>query len=192
MPMNTKNDSRSKLVFYLQEDAKANKCDKPFFALLMDYLYYRSENVLVYRYLWHLRHTEYYSNRRSIWQKLLHTYHKRKLSRLGSRYHIFIPQDKTGYGLRVNHLSGGGGVYLNVKRIGNYCSFNAGVLIGETGKGIVPTIGDNVSFGTGSKAYGDITISDNVFVAPNSVVTHDVPANCIVAGVPAKVLKYND
>lgn len=84
------------------------------------------------------------------------------------------------------------GLYLNVKKVGNLCSFNAGVLIGEKGKGQTPTIGNNVSFGTGSKAYGDINIGDNVFVAPNSVVTHDVPAKCIVAGIPAKILKYKE
>lgn len=179
------NDLKDKLNLYLKEDARVNKCDKPFFTLVMDYLRYRPENILVYRYLWHLRQAEYFKNNKSAFGKLMYIYHKRKCSRLGSRYMICIPQNKIGYGLRVNHLSGGGGVYLNVKRVGNYCSFNAGVLIGEKGKGQVPTIGDNVSFGTGSKAYGDITIGDNVFVAPNAVVTHDVPANCVVAGVPA-------
>ena len=96
------------LKYYLKEDAKANKCDKPFFVLLRDYLYYRPENVLVYRYLWHLRHTEYYKCKKSFFGKLMHIYHKRMCSRLGSRYLICIPHNKTGYGLRVNHLSGGG------------------------------------------------------------------------------------
>ena len=36
---------------------------------------------------------------------------------------------------------------------------------------------------------GGVTIGDDVIVLANSVVTHDVPANSIVAGVPAKVLK---
>lgn len=36
---------------------------------------------------------------------------------------------------------------------------------------------------------GDITIGDNVIVGAGSVVTKDVPSNCIVAGNPAKVIK---
>lgn len=56
----------------------------------------------------------------------------------------------------------------------------------------MPSIGNNVVFGTGSKAYGEIVIGDNVIVAPNAVVTHDVPSNCIVAGIPAKIIKKLD
>ena len=36
---------------------------------------------------------------------------------------------------------------------------------------------------------GGIVIGDNVIIAPNAVVVKDVPANSIVAGVPAKVIK---
>jgi serine O-acetyltransferase len=52
-----------------------------------------------------------------------------------------------------------------------------------------PTIGDYVAFGPGAKAFGKIIIGDNVFVASNSVVTKDVNPNCIVGGVPAKLIK---
>ena len=96
-----------------------------------------------------------------------------------------------GYGLRIMHLSGGGGARIGAKRVGNYCGFNAGVLIGTTNEANSrPTIGDFVAFGPGAKAFGNITIGNNVFVAPNAVVTKDVPDNCIVGGVPAKILKY--
>ena len=38
---------------------------------------------------------------------------------------------------------------------------------------------------------GDVVegFSDNVIIAPNSVVVKDVPDNTIVSGIPAKVLK---
>lgn len=37
--------------------------------------------------------------------------------------------------------------------------------------------------------WGGVSVGDDVIVLANSVVTHDVPANSIVAGIPAKVLK---
>ena len=43
----------------------------------------------------------------------------------------------------------------------------------------------------GSKIIGKVIIGDNVVIAPNSVVIKDVPDNCIVSGVPAKVIKMN-
>ena len=46
-----------------------------------------------------------------------------------------------------------------------------------------------MAFGPGAKAFGKIEIGDNVFVAPNAVVTKDIPSNCIVSGVPAKLIK---
>lgn len=79
---------------------------------------------------------------------------------------------------------------LNVRKVGNYCGFNSGVLLGDNGKDKLPTIGNHVAFAPGAKAFGDISIGDNVFVAPNAVVVKDVPDNCIVGGVPAKILKY--
>ena len=35
-------------------------------------------------------------------------------------------------------------------------------------------------------------IGDNVTIAPNAVVINDVPSNCIVGGIPAKIIKYID
>ena len=79
---------------------------------------------------------------------------------------------------------------INCNRIGNYCSVNSGTLIGNVGNNENrPFIGDYVAFGPGAKAFGKITIGDNVFVAPNALVTKDVAANSIVAGVPAKLLR---
>lgn len=44
-------------------------------------------------------------------------------------------------------------------------------------------IGDNVSIMPG------VTLGDNVIVGANAVVTHSFPANVVIAGCPAKVLK---
>lgn len=49
-----------------------------------------------------------------------------------------------------------------------------------------------MTFFTNSGAYGGIRIGNNVVVAPNAVVTHDVPDNCVVAGVPARILRHKE
>lgn len=51
-----------------------------------------------------------------------------------------------------------------------------------------PTIGDNVLMCANSIVNGNIKIGNNVVVAAGAVVTHDIPDNCIVAGVPAKII----
>jgi acetyltransferase-like isoleucine patch superfamily enzyme len=48
------------------------------------------------------------------------------------------------------------------------------------------------SIGSGSTILSNISIGENAIVGAGSVVTKDVPANCIVAGNPAKLLRYID
>lgn len=49
-------------------------------------------------------------------------------------------------------------------------------------------IGNNVWIGDKATILSS-HIGDNVIVAANAVVTKDVPSNCVVAGVPAKIVK---
>jgi acetyltransferase-like isoleucine patch superfamily enzyme len=51
-------------------------------------------------------------------------------------------------------------------------------------------IRSGASVGSGSTILSNITIGENAIVGAGSVVTKDVPPNCIVAGNPAKVLRY--
>jgi acetyltransferase-like isoleucine patch superfamily enzyme len=46
------------------------------------------------------------------------------------------------------------------------------------------------SVGSGATILANITIGENAIVGAGSVVTKDVPANSIVAGNPARVLRY--
>ena len=48
------------------------------------------------------------------------------------------------------------------------------------------------SIGSGSTILSNLSIGENAIVGAGSVVTKDVPANCIVAGNPAKVFRYID
>lgn len=51
------------------------------------------------------------------------------------------------------------------------------------------TIGNNVWIGDRVAILPGVTIGDGAIIAANAVVTHDVPAGNVVAGVPAKVIK---
>lgn len=50
-------------------------------------------------------------------------------------------------------------------------------------------IGDDVWIGTNAVVLPGVTIGSHVVVAAGAVVTKDVPDNCVVGGVPAKLLK---
>ena len=57
----------------------------------------------------------------------------------------------------------------------------------ETAKAI--HIGNSVWVGMGAKILEGVHIGDNAVVAAGAVVTKNVPANTVVAGVPAKMIK---
>lgn len=50
-------------------------------------------------------------------------------------------------------------------------------------------IGENCWIGENVRIQKGVTIGDNSIIAANSVVTKSVPANCIAAGNPARVVK---
>lgn len=54
------------------------------------------------------------------------------------------------------------------------------------------TIGSGVFIGVGVTVLGGVTIGDGAVIAAGAVVTQDVPANTMVGGVPAKVIKVLD
>ena len=52
-----------------------------------------------------------------------------------------------------------------------------------------PKIGNNVYFGAGAKAIGDICIGNNVVIGANAVVIKNIPDDHKAVGVPAKLIK---
>lgn len=87
-------------------------------------------------------------------------------------------------------------------RIGDFCMIGPNTLITSVGHPLSPagrhrklakgepvTIGDDVWIGGNCTILPGVTIGSNVVVAAGAVVAKDVPDNCVVAGVPARVVK---
>ena len=49
-------------------------------------------------------------------------------------------------------------------------------------------IGNNVNTGNNVTILKGVTVGDNVFIGANSLVTKDIPSNCVAAGIPCKVI----
>lgn len=60
--------------------------------------------------------------------------------------------------------------------------------VGFTSSPIV--IGNNVWLGAKVAVIQGVTIGNNVVVGANSVVTQDLPDNCVAVGAPARVVRY--
>jgi acetyltransferase-like isoleucine patch superfamily enzyme len=50
-------------------------------------------------------------------------------------------------------------------------------------------IGNNVALNSGATILPGVTIGDNAIVGASALVTRDVPANSVVMGIPAKVVR---
>ena len=53
-------------------------------------------------------------------------------------------------------------------------------------------VGNNVWIGYGACILRGVTIGDNAVVGTNAVVTRDVPANAVVGGVPARLIRMRE
>jgi serine O-acetyltransferase len=106
-------------------------------------------------------------------------------------HHVHIEDAEIGPGFYIGHV---GTIYIGGCRIGSNFSVTHNVTIGvghSPGKAGVPSIGDHVWIGTGSVVYGAITIGNNVTIMPGSILSRDVPDNCLVGGNPARVVMQN-
>jgi len=54
-----------------------------------------------------------------------------------------------------------------------------------------PTVGNNVSIGSGAKLLGNIIVGDNCRVGAGSVVLRSVPDNATIVGVPGHIVLRN-
>jgi acetyltransferase-like isoleucine patch superfamily enzyme len=119
---------------------------------------------------------------------------------------FFLPSIKIGNNVVFNtdiHIG-----CIDYIEIGNNCLFASRIYITDHHHGIpsvemlkmIPKnrplvskgpviIKNNVWVGEGVAIMPNVTIGENSIIATNAVVTKDVPPNCVVAGIPAKVIK---
>lgn len=95
------------------------------------------------------------------------------------------PAAEIGEGLFIDH--GMGVVIGETARLGDRVTLYQGVTLGGTGFDTGkrhPTLGDDVTVGSGAKLLGPIEVGDRAKIGANSVVIHDVPADSTVVGNP--------
>jgi serine O-acetyltransferase len=95
------------------------------------------------------------------------------------------PAAQIGNEFFIDH--GSGVVIGETATIGDRVTLYQGVTLGGTGfqRGKRhPTLGDNVTVGSGAKLLGPIAVGDGAKVGANTVVVEDVPAGATVVGNP--------
>ena len=91
-----------------------------------------------------------------------------------------------------NNVLGASRIYITDHYHGNITSDDLQYLPGKrplSSKGPV-IIEDNVWIGEGVAILPGVTIGVNSIIGANSVVNKDIPANCVAAGIPARVVKH--
>jgi len=95
------------------------------------------------------------------------------------------PAAQIGESFFIDH--GSGVVIGETAVIGDYVTLYQGVTLGGTGfqRGKRhPTLGDNVTVGSGAKLLGPIAVGDGAKIGANTVVVEDVPPRATVVGNP--------
>lgn len=100
------------------------------------------------------------------------------------------PAARIGPEFFIDH--GSGVVIGETAEIGRRVTLYQGVTLGGTGfqRGKRhPTLGENVTVGSGAKLLGPIAVGDGAKVGANTVVVEDVPPNSTVVGNPGHPVK---
>lgn len=154
-------------------------------------LIYKIIKPTAYAFLLSLRRLEYHYNTPGIWHKIILPYVYYRYLKASQKAGISISKNSCEKGLTLYHF---GSIVVNAAtRIGRNCCIMNNVNIGaNAGSSKAPKIGNNVYIGPGAVIYGDIEIADGCYIGANAVVNRSfLEPNSVIAGVPAKVIKYD-
>ncbi len=79
--------------------------------------------------------------------------------------------------------------------VGKHCHIGAGTVLAgvvEPASATPVIVEDNVMIGANAVVIEGVHVGENAVVAAGAIVIEDVPANSVVAGCPAKVIKMKD
>lgn len=80
----------------------------------------------------------------------------------------------------VHFLTHDGGV-----KVLNFAGYFNGNRMDKMGRII---IGSNCFIGNGTRVLGGVKVGNNCIIGTNSLVTKSMPSNCVIAGIPAKII----
>lgn len=180
--------TKKDLKEYIKADFERQNMTHPFLASLTF-----GEHALTRSYLKLLRIVEYHKNNsNSLYHKIMYGINLLRHRRACIRTGLYIFPNTTQAGLFLPHPG-----FIRIPpyiKIGKNCTVLPMVLFGKKSPEVdgSVTVGDNCYFGVGVTVLGPLVIGNNVTVAAGAVVTKDIPDNCVVAGVPAKVVKIKE
>ena len=108
---------------------------------------------------------------------------------LGRAYGISLADSaEIGPGLYIGH---GGGIDLRHCSLGAHCSIAQQTRIGPLAGAVAgPRIGNRVWIGAHAHVLGSIIVADGATIAAGAHVARDVPPRALVAGNPARVVRW--
>ena len=138
------------------------------------------------KYLYHMR-------KASEGNKFMQLYHRFRLRCIRRHTHLEIPWNaKIGGGLYIGHPYN---ITINAGAVlGKNVNIHKGATIRQENRGSrkgTPVIGNCVWIGIHAVIVGNITIGDDVLIAPNAFVNCDVPSHSIVLGNPC-IIKHRE
>ncbi len=154
----------------------------------------RSDDYLPFLLVKCLRKYEYYKNKKRNFLDIIpYAWYMWNFRRLRVKTGIMLFPNTIDEGLLLVHP--GFRRIDKIAHIGKNCTILPNVLFGlKTPEGGFQDIkiGDNCYISTGVTILAPVTIGNNVTIGAGAVVNKDVPDNCVVGGVPAKILKYKE
>lgn len=143
-----------------------------------------------FTYMYFLRKTNYFRLQKCFFR---YAFFRLILNHYRFKFGFDIPfATSIGPGFYIGHF---GTVIINAKtQIGKNVNVAPGVTIGQVNRGKrmgTPVIGNSVWIGANAVIVGNISIGDDVLIAPGAYVNDDVPAHSVVMGNPSKIVSSN-